>query len=90
VLLNNDEIISIINISRGGFFMYYQIIGLALDIIGVIMLSLGGVFKIAGFQYGPSRFDYIMLWIARIGLLLAIFGFGFQIYGLIQTYSVLQ
>lgn len=65
--------------------MHFQVIGLCLDVLGVILLALGGVFKVSGsFQFGPTPRDYKMLWLARIGLLLAIAGFGFQMYGVIH------
>lgn len=68
--------------------MCYQIIGLSLDIIGVVLLSFGGVFKVTGFQYGQTKDDFRTLWMARIGLLIAIAGFVFQIIGVCQTYSL--
>jgi len=66
--------------------MYFQISGLILDIIGVILLSFSGVFRLSGyFQYGPTKSNYSSLWMARIGLSLAIIGFLLQIYGVIQN-----
>lgn len=66
--------------------MWYQIIGLFLDIIGVIFLSMSGILKVSGrFQYGSTKDDYIMLYLARVGILLVILGFIFQIVGVIVS-----
>ncbi len=66
-------------------YQFYQILGLFFDILGVILLSIGGVFPVvAGFwSKGTQEInikEHKRTIFARWGLVLAVLGFAFQIY----------